>query len=112
MVVRTQRRAPGVTGLLVGLHNVQRYFAPEVTSIELHLDHVQIQCDLTPDFWHDRPEIYDPRLCAWLESKNLHARCGAAATLALIPFGKNAFRLTTAQQKNAARVQVASSSAA
>jgi hypothetical protein len=112
MVVRTQRRATGVTGLHVGVHNVQRYFTPEVHHVELHLGHLQIVCDLGPDFWNGRPEIYDPRLCAWLESKHLHTPCGSASTLALIPFGKNAFRLATAQQKSAARVRVASSPAA
>jgi len=112
MVVRTQRRAPGVTGLDVGFHNVQRYFTPGLHHVELQLDHVQIVCELAPDFWNGHPEIYDPRLCAWLESKNLHTRCGSAATLALIPAGNNIFRLTTASRQSAARVQVASSPAA
>ncbi|MDR3740462.1 MAG: hypothetical protein P4L40_15720 [Terracidiphilus sp.] len=112
MVVRTQRRAPGVTGLHVGVHNAQRYFTPEVSHVELHLGHLQIVCDLGPDFWKGHPEIHDPRLCAWLESKNLHAPCGSASTLALIPFGKNAFRLMAAPRKSAARMQLASSPAA
>jgi hypothetical protein len=49
---------------------------------------------LEPDFWQDQPEIYDPRLCAWLESKNFHTRPDRTPIpLALIPAGKNSFRL-------------------
>lgn len=112
MVVKTQSKGPGVTGLHVGSTNAHRYFSRDVAFVELHLDHLQIQCDLAPDFWGGSPEIYDPRLCAWLESKNLNVRRGAAVTLALIPSGKNAFRLTTAPHAHAAHVRVATTSAA
>ena len=40
--------------------------------IELELDHLRIQCWLDPAFWLDQPEISDPRLGAWLQSKNFH----------------------------------------
>jgi hypothetical protein len=94
MVVKTQSKGRGITGLNVGISNVQRYFPRGVNSVELQLDHLQIQCDLAPDFWLGQPEIYDPRLCAWLESKHLCANPGKApASLALIPAGKNSFRL-------------------
>ncbi|HZB88686.1 MAG TPA: hypothetical protein VE291_08530 [Terracidiphilus sp.] len=97
MVVKTQSKGHGMTGLNVGSSNVQRYFAQDVPFVELQLDHLNIQCDLAPEFWQDHPEIYDPRLCAWLESKHLNPHAGRGpAALAMIPAGKNAFRLRVA----------------
>ena len=94
MVVKTQRKARGVTGLHVGASNVQRHFPRHISEIELHLDHLQIQCELTPEFWNGHPDIHDPRLCAWLESKHFHSRVdGRPVPLAMIPAGDNAFRL-------------------
>jgi hypothetical protein len=94
MVVKTQSSGRAVTGLHVGASNVRRYFPRNVAVIELHLDHLQIQCGLGPDFWQDQPEIHDPRLCAWLESKNYHTRADRAPIpLAMIPAGKNSFRI-------------------
>jgi len=94
MVVKTQSKSRGVTGLHVGANNVRRYFPKHVSEIELLLDHLQIQCGLTPDFWQGEAEIYDPRLCAWLESKRLQGRADRSPVpLAMIPAGKNAFRL-------------------
>jgi len=56
--------------------------------------HLQIQCGLDPNFWQDRPEIHDPRLNAWLESKRTKAKSNQSSILlAMIPSGKNAFRL-------------------
>jgi hypothetical protein len=78
----------------VGASNVRRYFPKNISVIELQLDHLHIQCGLNPDFWNGEPEIYDPRLCAWLEAKNLHPRpTQPDVPLALIPAGDNAFRL-------------------
>jgi hypothetical protein len=78
----------------VGADNVRRYFPKDIAVIELQLDHLQIQCGLTPDFWQDQPEIHDPRLCAWLESKHFSQRPGRTPVpLAMIPSGKNSFRL-------------------
>jgi hypothetical protein len=49
---------------------------------------------LSPDFWLGQTEICDPRLCAWLESKNFNGRPGEEPVpLAMIPSGKNCFRL-------------------
>jgi len=94
MVVTTQSKSRGVTGLHVGANNVRRYFPKRLASIELLLDHLQIQCMLAPGFWKDQPEIDDPRLCAWLESRYLHSRPDRAPIpLAMIPAGKNSFRL-------------------
>jgi hypothetical protein len=94
MVVKAQSKGRGLSGLLVGTDNVRRYFPKEVSSIELQLDHLSIQCGLAPDFWQGQPEIFDPRLCAWLETKHMHAsRDRHPVTLAMVPAGKNAFRL-------------------
>jgi len=94
MVVKTHSKGRGVTGLLVGITNARRYFPQHISVIELHLDHLQIHCRLEPGFWRGEPEIHDPRLCAWLMSKNLHAHPSRAPIpLALIPSGVNSFRL-------------------
>lgn len=94
MVVKTQTKGREVTGLHVGANNVRRYFPKNVAVIELQLDHLQIQCGLRPDFWAGQPEISDPRLCAWLESKHMHTQPERGSIpLAMVPAGKNAFRL-------------------
>ena len=94
MVVKTQSRGGGVTGLHVGISNVRRYFPKHISVIELHLDHLEIHCRLEPAFWLGEPEIHDPRLCAWLISKNLRAHPSRAPVpLAMIPSGVNSFRL-------------------
>ena len=94
MVVRTQSKGREITGLQVGVNNVRRYFPKGTQIIELELDHLQIQCCLGPDFWQDQPEIHDPRLGAWLESKNFHQRPSREPVpLSMIPNGKNSFRL-------------------
>jgi hypothetical protein len=94
MVVKTQSKGLGVTGLHVGADNVRRYFPKQIAVIELQLGHLQIQCRLAPDFWLGEPDIYDPRLCAWLESKHLHGKPDRRPVpLAMIPAGKNSFRL-------------------
>jgi hypothetical protein len=94
MVVKTQSKGRGITGLHVGVNNVRRYFPKQISSIELQLDHLQIQCGLKPDFWQGEPEIFDPRLCAWLESRHMHTQLDRASVpLAMIPEGKNTFRL-------------------
>jgi hypothetical protein len=94
MMVKTQSKGHGVTGLHVGTDNVRRYFPEGTQNIELQLGHLRIQCGLKPDFWQGQPEIYDPRLCAWLESKNLHGASNRAPVpLAMIPAGDNSFQL-------------------
>ena len=94
MVVKTQSKGRGVTGLHVGVNNVRRYFPKSISSVELVLDHLQIQCGLKPDFWQGEPEIFDPRLCAWLESRHMHTKLDRASVpLAMIPEGNNSFRL-------------------
>ena len=94
MVVKTHSKGRGLIGLHVGSTNVRRYFPKDIAVIELQLDHVHIQCGLNPGFWDGEPEIYDPRLCAWLEAKNLRPQpTQPAVPLAMIPAGNNSFRL-------------------
>ena len=94
MVVTTQYVGFRVSGLYVGANNVRRYFSKRVQEVELQLDHLQIQCGLTARFWNGQPEIHDPRLCDWLESKNFHDKpCRTPIPLALIPSGKNVFKV-------------------
>ena len=94
MLVKTQCKGHAFIGVEVGATNVRRYFPRGIGVIELHLDHLLIQCGLAPDFWQGQTEIRDPRLCAWLEAKNFHGQPGCEPIpLALIPTGKNCFRL-------------------
>ncbi len=94
MVVKAYSKCRGVTGIYVGVTNVRRFFPKSVVTIELQLDHLQIQCGLDPGFWRGQPQIYDPRLCAWLESKRLPGNPDwESIPLALIPSGTNSFRL-------------------
>lgn len=94
MRVKALRVGSGVSGLLVGQSNVRRYFPRSVQQVELQLDHLRIECGLTPDFWRSEPEIHDPRLRLWLESKN-HAEKARRASIpfAMIPSGEHSFRL-------------------
>ena len=94
MVVKTQLRGGEVTGLHIGAKNVRRYFPKGIRVIELQLDHLQIQCGLSPVFWNRQPEIHDPRLCEWLGFKVIH-RTGARkqVKLAMLPAGESVFQL-------------------
>lgn len=94
MVVKAQSRGREVIGLEVGAQNARRYIAKDAAAIELQLDHLSISCGLGPEFWDGEAEIRDPRLCAWLEQKNHNGKAGESpAPLAMIPSGKNSFRL-------------------
>jgi hypothetical protein len=103
MVVKTQLNRGEVTGLHVGARNVRRYFPEGVRTIELQLDHLEIRCGLSPGFWHGQPEIHDPRLCEWLDFKIVH-RLGERkeVRLAMMPAGKNIFRLRSSALKGEA----------
>jgi hypothetical protein len=94
MVVKSQCNGHRVTGLYVGVNNVKRYFPRNIAAIDLQLDHLRIQCGLTPHFWKGQPEIHDPRLCDWLESKQFQGKgCRNSMPLAMIPSGENSFIL-------------------
>lgn len=113
MVVKTQSNGRNLTGLNVGASNVRRYFPRDVAVIELQLDHLQIQCGLKPDFWQDQPEIRDPRLCAWLESKNFHNRPDQdPIPMAMIPAGNNSFKLQPVSVGGQARTRLVTQTAA
>jgi hypothetical protein len=97
MVVKSQCNGHRVTGLYVGVNNVRRYFPRNIAAIDLQLDHLRIQCGLTPHFWNGQPEIHDPRLCDWLESKQFRGKgCRSSVPLAMIPSGENSFILEPA----------------
>ena len=97
MVVTSKSIGCRVMGLYIGVDNVQRYFPQRVEEIELQLDHLRIECKLTPDFWLDQPEIRDPRLCIWLESKRLTGRGRQSpAVISMVPSGENSFILSPA----------------
>lgn len=93
-----------MAGIYVGESNVQRFFPRHIKEIELQLDHLRIECRLGPHFWKDKPEISDPRLCTWLESRyhNGNGRRGPIS-LALIPSGRNSFIVGPAQLEDAQR---------
>jgi hypothetical protein len=95
MMVKTQFRGSEVTGLHVGARNVRRYFPKSIHVIELQLDHLQIQCGLSPEFWQGHPEIHDPRLCEWLGYKVFFSKGTERkqVRLAMTPAGNNTFRL-------------------
>jgi hypothetical protein len=100
MMVKTQLRGSEVTGLRVGSRNVRRYFPKSIRVIELQLDHLEIQCGLSPEFWRGEPEIHDPRLCIWLNSKVTHGGGSHKdLRLAMTPSGNNAFRLRQSNGK-------------
>ncbi len=103
MMVRAQYCGNRAAGLYIGVSNARRYFSKRIGHIELQLDNLQIICGLTPHFWQDKPEIQDPRLCVWLETK--HPRATPHWTevpMALIPAGKNTFRLAAVMQESRA----------
>jgi hypothetical protein len=94
MLVTSQCNGNRVTGLYIGADNVRRYFPKKVSRIELQIDHLRIECDLTPHFWNGQPVIHDPRLCLWLESKQAQrAERRAPMPLAMTPAGEHCFTL-------------------
>lgn len=96
MLVETFCRAPGKIGLHLGVENVQRFFPESISEIDLRLGHLQILCRLNPEFWRDKPEIFDERLSDWLESKYLRDQQDKIPLrLAMVPIrtGANIFRL-------------------
>ena len=94
MLVQTQSKGRGMVGVLVGDSNVRRYFSREFDHVDLQLDHLQISCRLNERFFDGEASIFDPRLCAWLESKNCNRPgCHNPTPLTMIPDGPNRFRL-------------------
>ncbi len=98
MVVKPQISGHRLIGIYVGVSNVRRYFPKQIAAIDLQLDHLRIRCGLTPDFWNGTPEIRDPRLSDWLQSKRLHGTGRELVQLALTPSGEDSFILGPAAQ--------------
>lgn len=102
MVVKAQYERLRISGLYVGIGNVRRHFSKRMPVVELQLDHLRIQCVLSPHFWNGQPEIKDPRLCGWLEAKLAHAGIHHAPMLmSLTPSGKNSFMLAPIDTEHA-----------
>lgn len=113
MMVKAQYCGNRAAGLYVGVSNARRYFSKRMRLIELQLDNLQIVCGLTPHFWQDKPEIQDPRLCIWLETKHPHTTPRwIEIPMALIPEGKNTFRLAAVTGKSKAPLRQAQVKAA
>jgi hypothetical protein len=94
MLVTSQCDGNRVTGLYIGADNVRRYFSKQVSRIELQLDHLCIECGLPALFWNGQPEIHDPRLCLWLESKQSQRKeRRTPMPLAMTPFGEHSYSL-------------------
>jgi hypothetical protein len=94
MLVKSQCIGNRVIGLVVGKNNVRRYFPRNVEAINLELDHLLIECGLAARFWDGEPEIHDPRLCLWLESKqSRESNCRASVPLCMTPTGEGKFSL-------------------
>lgn len=106
MVVKTQSKGREYVGVQVGESDVRRYFPQGTSVIELQLDHLRIQCGLRPGFWQGNAEIHDPRIAAWLQSKNFAGTpAQTPVPLALIPAGKASFRLQTLSVNTHARLK-------
>lgn len=104
MLVKSQCAGNRVTGLVVGENNVRRYFPRKVKAINLKLDHLMIECGLASRFWDGEPEIHDPRLCLWLESKQLKdSNCRVSVPFDMTPTGEGAFTLGYSAPKPPAR---------
>ena len=94
MVVRTHCNGHEVIGLIVGAYNARRYFPKNMSAIELELDHLRIECDLSADFWNGEGEIHDPRLCAWLQTKQNSSKSNRTPIpLDMIPSGEKSFKI-------------------
>jgi len=105
MVVTSQCCGHRVTGLYVGADNVRRYFPKHISEIELQIDHLRIECGLGPGFWQDQPEIHDPRLCVWLESKQMKETSRSPVSLSMTPTGENSFILGPAGMNPSSRAR-------
>ena len=94
MIVQMQKRDSGVTELKIGARNALRFIPRNLSRVELHLDHLQIECDLKPGSWKNELLISDPRLSAWLEQKHrFRGQAGGVSVFEMTPVEERAFRL-------------------
>ncbi len=92
MVVKTRNNGREITGLYIGAENARRFFPRSLSTVDLKLGELQIQCSLPPHFWQEDPEIRDARLCGWLACKVAHARTSRTPVfLTMVPCGTNSF---------------------
>jgi hypothetical protein len=104
MIVKMQKKGRSITGLRIGSSNVRRFFPSGVQAIDLELDHLRIQCDLNANFWLDRPEISDPRLCSWLQDKFFCEKLpGKPVSIELVQAG-NSYRLNLLRSPREAKI--------
>ena len=71
MLVRLQNDGHSIIGIRIRTSDARRHFPTSVKAVDLQLDHLRIRCDLKESFWFNRPQISDPRLRLWLETKAL-----------------------------------------
>ena len=71
MLVRLQNNGHSIIGIRIRTSDARRHFPTNVKAVDLELDHLRIRCDLKDSFWLNRPQISDPRLRLWLETKAL-----------------------------------------
>jgi len=93
MLLQARCKGHAVTGLRIDHSNAQPFPKRDMPAIELHLDHLLIECGLPTGFWEGEAEICDWRLCAWLESKKHRGIFSRSVTVAMTPSGENAFRM-------------------
>ena len=94
MMVKVQCEGRRVTGIRVDESDVRRYFPEKMRDVELQLGDLRISCGLTPSFWSGEPELRDPRLCVWLESRTpLRPRKSSQIPVEMVPSGEKSFRL-------------------
>lgn len=94
MFVKTAAKGHTNAILYVGARNAKKYFDERNSVVTFTLDHLCIDCPLSPEFWHGHPEIDDPRLSEWLRFKILKdASARTSIPLEMVPVGDNSFRL-------------------
>jgi hypothetical protein len=71
MLVRLQNNGHSIIGIRIRNSDARRHFPANIKAVDLELDHLRIRCDLKENFWLNRPQISDPRLRLWLETKAL-----------------------------------------
>lgn len=71
MLVTLQNKGHSIIGIRIRTSDARRHFPTNVKAVDLKLDHLRIRCDLKDSFWLNRPQISDPRLRLWLETKAL-----------------------------------------
>ena|SRR5579859_7302480 len=91
MIVEVQRKGHNITGLKIGATNVRRYFTRGSSSIDIHLDHLQIQCDLQPRVLAKRTAYFRPALGCMARSEASSEREQASSRCRRSGAGRPAF---------------------